>query len=191
MLEIGCGTGHSLVELARRVARAGGSGHAAGEIAAAPHETPTAAPPVTGIDISERMIDKTRRRVVDAGCDEHVTAARADARNLPYPDATFNAVFMAFTIELFAPIDLDRVLAECRRVLMEGGRLGVVSMSRDNSPGLMSRLYLWAHEHFPRTIDCRPIHLAALLQAAGFAVQDERRRSLWGLPVTITVSRSD
>lgn len=64
---------------------------------------------------------------------------------LPIPEGCFDAVFMSFALELFDESDTRTVLAECRRVLMPGGRLCIVAMAQPVRPNPMIRLYAWAH----------------------------------------------
>jgi ubiquinone/menaquinone biosynthesis C-methylase UbiE len=170
VLEIGCGTGHALVDLARAV---GPDGH------------------VVGVDLSPGMLAVARRRVAGAEVGDRVALDLGDARALPYADGAFAAVFLSFTLELFEPPDLGRVLAEIRRVLRPGGRLGVVSLDGAGSPGTMVELYRWLHRHFPHFIDCQPIHVRGHLTAAGFAVSAARELSIWGLPVVAAVAEAE
>ncbi|MCX6842640.1 MAG: methyltransferase domain-containing protein [candidate division WOR-3 bacterium] len=165
-LEIGFGTGHALLDLARA---AGTEGR------------------VFGIDISDRMVARARARVADAGLAGCVELVQGDAVSLPWPDARFDAAFMAFTLELFDTPDIPVVLAECRRVLKPGGRLGVVAMARRRPGSLMVRLYEWAHRRFPAAVDCRPIPIRALVERSGFVVGRVEESSTWGLPVDIVV----
>jgi len=167
VLEIGCGTGHALVVLARAV---GPAGH------------------VVGIDLSAGMLTVARRRVAEAGVADRVALDLGDARALPYADAAFAAAFLSFTLEIFAPPGLGRVLAEIRRVLRPGGRLGVVSLDGAGGPGTVVELYRWLHRHFPHFVDCQPIDVRGHLAAAGFAVQATRELSIWGLPVLAAVA---
>jgi ubiquinone/menaquinone biosynthesis C-methylase UbiE len=168
VLEIGSGTGTSLVKLAEAVG-AGGR--------------------VCGLDLSEGMLRVARRRLGRAGLSGRVDLRCGDASaGLPYPASTFDAVFLSFTLELFDTPEIPIVLGECRRVLRDGGRLVVVAMSKDaGSPlaRLAVRLYEWAHDRFPAAADCRPIFPARAVSEAGFEVRRQRALSMWGLPVEI------
>jgi len=48
---------------------------------------------------------------------------QADAKQLPFPDACFDRVLMFDLVEHLHPWELDRALAEARRVLHPAGRL--------------------------------------------------------------------
>jgi ubiquinone/menaquinone biosynthesis C-methylase UbiE len=167
VLEIGFGTGHCTQALARSV---GPTGH------------------VYGIDISEGMLNITASRIKDAGLSERVFLQLGDAVNLPFQDNFFDAVFMSFTLELFDTPEIPAVLDQCQQVLKDGGRICVVSMSKEDTPGLMLRLYEWGHEKLPNYIDCRPIFLKTFLENAGFQIQKKYTIRLWGLPVEIVLA---
>lgn len=166
VLEIGYGTGHALVELARAVG-------AQGE--------------VYGIDISPGMWEISRERVAQSGMANRVALEVGDAAQLPFTTDFFDAVFMSFTLELFDTPEIPQVLAECRRALKNGGRLGVVSLVKKDQDSLPVRLYEWAHRQFPSFVDCRPIYLEEAIRAAGFTIQGVKIRNMWGLPVAIVV----
>lgn len=70
-------------------------------------------------DVSWQMLRAGRRYDDDAGV--RVPAVVADARELPFADASFDLVFTAFGAIPFVP-DADRVHAEAARVLRPGGR---------------------------------------------------------------------
>ena len=82
------------------------------------------------------------------------------------------------------------MLAEWRRVLRDGGRLVLVSLVVPDAPNVATRLYGWAHRSFPSLVDCRPIPLRALVEAAGLRIGEVRRASLAGLAVeTVLATR--
>jgi demethylmenaquinone methyltransferase/2-methoxy-6-polyprenyl-1,4-benzoquinol methylase len=162
VLEIGCGTGHALVQLARTAGRA------------------------YGVDLSVGMEAVARRRIAAAGWAGAVHLGLADAARLPFAASAFDATFMSFTLELFDTPEIPLVLAECRRVLRPGGRLGVVSLARADN--LAVRLYEWAHRHFPQAVDCRPILVQNVLEQSGFHINAHEAAAMWGLPVDIVVA---
>ncbi|MBM4429518.1 MAG: methyltransferase domain-containing protein [Chloroflexi bacterium] len=167
VLEIGFGTGHGLVALARCV---GDSGR------------------VYGIDISTGMCGVAQARIVSAGLSERVVLRCGDAANLPFAADSIDAIFMSFTLELFDTRETPVVLSECRRVLRRGGRVAVVALSKTGHPGVMIRLYEWAHRRFPTLVDCQPILVQEALRQAGLDVVDALQTSMWSLPVEIVLA---
>lgn len=73
---------------------------------------------VVGADFSEGMLALARPKVAPAG---RVPLLAADALALPFPDRTFAAVTSAFLLRNLE--DLERGLAEMRRVARPGGRV--------------------------------------------------------------------
>ncbi len=144
---------------------------------------------VYGIDISDGMVEVTRKRLERKGLAGRVELTRGDAAAEPYPDDLFDGIFMSFTLELFESPEIPVVLGECRRVLKEGGRLCVASMSDQGKQGMMARLYLWSHRRFPSFVDCRPIYARGFVAEAGFRIDGYRIMSMWGLPVEIVLGR--
>lgn len=159
VLEIGFGTGHGILALAQSVGPAG---------------------KVYGIDLSEGMFDITQKRVRKAGLSQRVELRLGDATQLPYQPDFFDAIFISFALELFDTPEIPIVLSECHRVLRNGGRIGVIAMSkgRDN---LAMRLYEWAHRKFPTYVDCRPIFVREVVEEAGFQVLESQEFSMVGL----------
>lgn len=169
ILEIGFGTGHCLVALAKAV---GPSGQ------------------VIGLDISDGMLSIAKNRLQQEGLIERVELSLGDAAKLDFIEAnSLNGVFMSFTLELFDNPEIPRVLQECYRVLKPGGRLAVVSMTKTNPPGMAVRMYEWFHEYMPDYADCRPIFARQALEQGGFAIQDVSTSSMWGLPVEIVLGK--
>jgi SAM-dependent methyltransferase len=99
VLDVGCGSGSTTIELARRVAPDGAA---------------------LGVDIAPSMIDAARERGASEGID-HATFAVADAQVERFGDGTFDAAFSRFGVMFFA--DLTAAFANIGRALAPGGRL--------------------------------------------------------------------
>ncbi len=169
ILEIGFGTGHCLVTLAKAVGPTGR---------------------VVGLDISDGMLAIAGERLQQEGLADRVDLHLGDATNLDFIEAgSLDGVFMSFTLELFDNPEIPRVLQECQRLLKPGGRIAIVSMTKTNPPGLAVRLYEWFHEHMPDYADCRPIFARQALEQSGFIIQDVAASSMWGLPVEIVLGK--
>jgi demethylmenaquinone methyltransferase/2-methoxy-6-polyprenyl-1,4-benzoquinol methylase len=169
VLEIGFGTGHAVVEIAQRLA---GGGR------------------VFGIDVSPGMLAIAEKRVAAAGLRDRVVELQlGDAKQLPYDDGSFDAVFSSFTLELFSESEIPRLLAEIARLLRPAGRLVVVSMHDDGRKRVMVDLYRFLHRHFPHIVDCQPIDAQACLERAGFEIVANEGISIWGLPVMALLGR--
>jgi demethylmenaquinone methyltransferase/2-methoxy-6-polyprenyl-1,4-benzoquinol methylase len=89
---------------------------------------------VTGLDFSERMLDRAHRKSTD------VAWVRGDVLSLPFGDETFDAVTVGFGLRNLE--DFGRGLEELRRVLRPGGRLAVLEITRPRGPlALFYRLW--------------------------------------------------
>ena len=101
-----------------------------------------------GIDLSTKMLDRGRDKIARKGLAPRITLRKADAANLPYEDASFDAAFVAFGVRNFE--NLDAGLGDIRRVLRPGGALVVLEFSSPRSFPI-NRLYDWySHHVLPR-----------------------------------------
>ena len=163
VLDACCGTG----DLALAARRAGGR--------------------VTGLDFSERMLERARRKSAE------IEWVRGDALALPFGDGSFEAATVGFGVRNLD--DLERGLSELRRVLRAGGRVAILEITRPR--GLLAPFYrLWfdglvpllgkllpggsAYTYLPLSVRRfpGPEELASLLRAAGF--EDVRWRTFAG-----------
>jgi demethylmenaquinone methyltransferase/2-methoxy-6-polyprenyl-1,4-benzoquinol methylase len=153
VLDACCGTG----DLALACARAGGR--------------------VTGLDFSERMLERARRKS---------TAVRwvpGDALALPFADRSFDAATVGFGVRNVA--SLERALGELARVLRPGGRLAILEITTPQGPlrpfyrlwfdglvPLLGKLFRGgaAYTYLPASVRRfpGPDALADLIRAAGF-----------------------
>jgi demethylmenaquinone methyltransferase/2-methoxy-6-polyprenyl-1,4-benzoquinol methylase len=166
VLEIGFGTGHCLVVLARAVGPYG---------------------KVYGIDLSDEMLEIAHENLEKEGLAARVELICEDAEKLPYAAETLDAIFMSFTLELFDTPEIPKVLAECRRALRPGGRIVVVGVSKEGDGGVILQVFEWTHKHFPNLMDCRPIFVRKALEAAGFRIESVENSTIW-VPVEIALA---
>ena len=101
VLEVGPGTGYYSLDVARQIAPEGR---------------------LDVVDLQQPMLDELMRRAAKLGA-ANVVATQGDARDLPFPDASFDAAFLVATLGEIP--DRDRALGELHRVLKPGGRLVV------------------------------------------------------------------
>ena len=97
MLDVGCGTGALLRQLAGRL---------------------TGDAELCGVDPAPRMVAEARKRI---GHDPRVRLEQAAAERLPFADASFDLVASALAFDHWADQQLG--LSECARVLRAPGRL--------------------------------------------------------------------
>ncbi|MBK6368275.1 MAG: bifunctional demethylmenaquinone methyltransferase/2-methoxy-6-polyprenyl-1,4-benzoquinol methylase UbiE [Flavobacteriales bacterium] len=159
---------------------------------------------VIGIDISEGMLSHGRTKVKDRGLEDRITLQQADSIALPFDDARFDAVTVAFGVRNFE--DLERGLSEMFRVLRPGGRLFVLEFSKPQRTPMrqLFRFYFHrvmpligrsvskdsaAYTYLPQSVDAFPEGPAfkALLRAAGG--REVRARGLTGGIATLYSAR--
>jgi demethylmenaquinone methyltransferase/2-methoxy-6-polyprenyl-1,4-benzoquinol methylase len=165
VLELGFGTGHTLVSLARAVGPKGR---------------------VFGLDLSDKMAKLAKETLAKAGLLERARIRCGDAAQLPYSAGSMDGVFMSFTLELFDTPEIPRVLSECKRVLRAGGRIVVVGMSKEGPKDPLINVFEWTHKHFPKFLDCRPIYVRRALEEAGFPIRKAVTKHMW-IPVEIVL----
>ena len=93
---------------------------------------------LTGVDLSEGMMQVGRRKVEQAGLAARIDFQREDCEALTFSDSSFDAVTVAFGIRNFE--HLDRGLREMCRVLRPGGHLVILELSTPDRPP-MKQLY--------------------------------------------------
>jgi demethylmenaquinone methyltransferase / 2-methoxy-6-polyprenyl-1,4-benzoquinol methylase len=116
VLDIAGGTGDLALAFARKVGKTGRVVHT---------------------DINEAMLRTGRDRLIDAGV--VLPTLVCDAENLPFPDAAFDVVSVAFGLRNMT--HKDGALAEMLRVLKPGGKLLVLEFSKVAQP--LEKVYDW------------------------------------------------
>lgn len=173
VLDLATGTGDMAIALARALPKAA----------------------VTGADLSEGMLALARQKAAKAGLAERIAFEAGEAESLPFGDAGFDAVTVAFGVRNFH--DIAAGLREMHRVLRPGGMALVLEFStpRGKIFGPLYRFYFrhvlpriggWvsrdrsAYEYLPGSVDGfpEPQAFAGMMSDAGFG--DCRMRKMTG-----------
>ncbi len=152
---------------------------------------------VTGLDFSPRMLERAR---VKSGEIEWV---QGDLLALPFEDAAFDAATVGFGVRNLD--DLERGLAELRRVLRPGGRLAILEITQPR--GVLAPFYrLWfdrlvpllgrvlpggsAYTYLPASVRRFPApeQLGEMLSSAGF--EDVRWKLFAGGIVALHIGKA-
>jgi ubiquinone/menaquinone biosynthesis C-methylase UbiE len=111
VLEIGFGTGHSLITLVHQATESG---------------------LVAGVELSSGMIEVARKRMQDESPERSAKMLRGDGTSLPFIPNSFDVVLLSFTLELFSDDEIPVVLDQCHRILKPEGRLGLISLAKQD-----------------------------------------------------------
>ncbi len=83
---------------------------------------------ITGIDISEGMLDLGRKKVAKLLLNKQIELMQGDSEAINFADNTFDAITVAFGVRNFE--NLGKGLKEMLRVLKPGGKLVVLEFSK-------------------------------------------------------------
>jgi demethylmenaquinone methyltransferase/2-methoxy-6-polyprenyl-1,4-benzoquinol methylase len=96
---------------------------------------------ITGIDISEKMLEIGRKKIEKEELGTKIVLAGGDGETINFPDNSFDGVMVAFGVRNFE--HLEKGLAEILRVLKPGARLVVLEFSKPRLPGIRSLYNLY------------------------------------------------
>lgn len=145
LLDVACGTGRGTVGLAQAV---GAEGR------------------VDALDLSDAMLHQASLKIEKLGLSDRVHLKQGNARELPYPDATFDLVYNGYMFDLIPLEGFLPILKEMRRVLKPGGKLVLVNMSK---PDERKTFYEKIYEKGWAVMPCRPVLMSGYLEPAGFS----------------------
>ncbi len=125
---------------------------------------------LSGIDLSSKMIQKTKSRLRKAGFSNFELRV-GDCHHLPWPDNYFDVVYNGYMMDLLPDEDIPPALQEFYRVLKPGGKLVLVNMSKENQQkNFLESIYI----KLPKLLalylmgNCRPVQLAQTAAEANF-----------------------
>jgi demethylmenaquinone methyltransferase / 2-methoxy-6-polyprenyl-1,4-benzoquinol methylase len=93
---------------------------------------------ITGIDISGKMLEIGKEKVLKLGLERCIDLQTGDSEAINFPDDTFDAVTVAFGVRNFE--HLEQGLAEIKRVLKPSGKLVILEFSKPKIAGI-AQLY--------------------------------------------------
>lgn len=126
---------------------------------------------ITGSDISVEMVEVGRTKIAKRGLSDRIELMIADAEQLPFDEAAFDAVTVGFGVRNFA--HKEQGLKEMARVLRKGGVMMILEFSQPNNKifGALYRFYFhkilpavggWisrdraAYNYLPKSVDAFP-----------------------------------
>lgn len=86
---------------------------------------------ITGIDISDGMLELGRKKIEKAGLAQQIELLNGDCETINFKNDSFDAVMVAFGVRNFE--NLEKGLSEILRVLKPGGKLVVLEFSKPRS----------------------------------------------------------
>jgi demethylmenaquinone methyltransferase/2-methoxy-6-polyprenyl-1,4-benzoquinol methylase len=125
ILDVACGTGDLALEL-----RANGAAR------------------ITGLDFCRPMLEIAKRKSADEIARAPLPYVEADALGLPFADATFDGVTIAFGLRNLASVEDG--LAELRRILKPGAQAVILEFSQPIVPGFRQLFDLYFNRVLPR-----------------------------------------
>lgn len=165
LLDVGTGTGGLLRELARRPSR--------------PRKA-------IGVDTSKAMLDRV------GALPQGWSLQTADARRLPFADATFSVVTAAYLLHVLDAAARRQVIAEVRRVLPAGGRFTLVTPAWPRTRVarlLYAPLVRAAGSSAGGPSAFRPLDPRAELEAGGFTIAAARHVGHGYPSICVSVTR--
>ena len=103
---------------------------------------------VIGMDISEKMLEIGKEKVKRQHLENQIELCLGDASSLPFEDACFDAVTVAFGVRNFE--DLSKGLSEISRVTKSGGPICFLEFSMPNRFPIKQLYQLYFKHILPR-----------------------------------------
>ena len=171
VLEFGCGTGRFAATLLER------------------YLPPDAR--YLGLDASNTMVGLAGRRLAEFG--ERAAVRLSDGSpKLAVADASVDRLVSNFVLDLLSAADIATLLEEAHRVLVPGGLLALVSLTRPFTPASRVVMAGWRLLFSLRPAlvgGCRPIGLLERLPPPKWAVRHHERVARFGIPAEVLVTK--
>jgi ubiquinone/menaquinone biosynthesis C-methylase UbiE len=146
IVEVACGTGLAFYEIAKR--NPDGKN--------------------TGIDISNGMLQKARKRLATLSSSNY-SLLNGTAFHLPFENETIDTLVNNYMFDLMPFEEMNGLIQEFKRVLKNNGKLVLVNMTKGES--FVSNVYDAVYRLSPKTMaGCRGVQLSDPLNNNGFQI---------------------
>ena len=102
---------------------------------------------ITGIDISQGMLDVGIKKIAKKKIDKRIKLQRADSEKLPFNNNSFDAITVGFGVRNFE--NLEKGLSEIYRVLNTNGVIAILEPSTPNFFPLKQLYHIYFHNILP------------------------------------------
>ncbi|OGP86804.1 MAG: hypothetical protein A2156_12935 [Deltaproteobacteria bacterium RBG_16_48_10] len=135
---------------------------------------------VEGIDVSTKMLAKTKKRVSKIGR-KNFTLHLGDCRHLPFENETFDVLMNQYLLDILPVEDFIPLLLEFKRVLKHEGRMVLVHMTKGEK--WMNQIYEGIYKLKPPLLaGCRGVMAQPFLKEIGFKDFQREFISQFGFP---------
>ena len=144
-----------------------------------------------GFDISTTMLDLAKRRLAAYGPRARSEQLAPGEVTLPLAAGSVDRLVSTYVLDLLPEHQIAAFLEEAQRVLAQGGRLCLVSLTTGTGllPGLVAAVWNLAFRLHPATVGgCRPIHLTPFLDARVWQVHHQQALVRWGITSEVVVA---
>jgi len=161
---------------------------------------------ITGVDISEGMLEVGRKKIAAMKLEEKITLQYGDSEALPFVAGNFDAILCAYGVRNFE--HLEAGLREMSRVLRPGGKIAILEFSHPKKfpvkqlyrfyfryilPGLGKAVSkdATAYTYLPQSVAAFPegSRFCGIMQQCGFANPEARPLS-FGITTLYTAEKS-
>jgi len=144
-----------------------------------------------GMDFSQTMIDIAEARISPYTGRAKVVCSDG-SMHFPLPDQSVDCVLSTYVLDLLSEADVQQAISEFRRVLAQGGKLCLVSLT--SGVTIPSRIVssLWSavfRLHASLVGGCRPIQLDSWLDQDIWSIDYRNVISRFGIPSEVLIAK--
>jgi SAM-dependent methyltransferase len=144
-----------------------------------------------GFDLSDTMVQLTRKRLIRFG--SRVSVTRTDGRpRIPMPPRSCDRFVSTYVLDLLSTPDISRVLEQAWKVLRPNGTVCLTCLTYGSGPvaRCINASWLAVHSLRPSVVrGARPISLADYMGPASWKILHSSTVLSWGVPSQVVIAR--